>query len=97
MLLHETLNEIKAQKIDDFFFKVDFEKAYNKINWSFVFEILKMKGFPELFLSWVRKTVENGKVAIMAKYLTCKYFNTCKGLRQGDTFPPFCSTRQWMC
>jgi hypothetical protein len=27
-------------------FKVDFEKAYGKIKWPFVYQMLKLKGFP---------------------------------------------------
>lgn len=56
---------MKSKKLDDVFFKVHFEKAYDKINWEFVFDILRMKGFPEKFIGRVRASVENGKVAIM--------------------------------
>ena len=63
LLLHETLHEIKAKKKNGVvFFKVDFEKAYNNINWNFMLHVLKMKGFLEKFIGWVRQSVENGNV-----------------------------------
>ena len=88
VLLHETMHEVKSKKLDAVFFKVDFEKAYDKINWDFVFDILRMKGFPEKFIGWVRKSVEIGKVAVMVNDKIGHFFATKKGLRQGDPFSP---------
>ena len=87
-VLHEVLNDLHTKKKSGVLFKIDFEKAYDKINWDFVFVSLKMKGFPDRFIEWVRKSVENGKVAIMVNDHIGNYFPTMKGLRQGDPFSP---------
>ena len=59
-------------------FKVDFEKAYDKINWSFLKSVMLMKGFPVKYVDWTMSTVSNGKVAIMVKDNIGPYFNTKK-------------------
>ena len=35
-VLHETLHEIHSNKLDGVIFKVDFEKAYDKVKWPFL-------------------------------------------------------------
>jgi hypothetical protein len=44
IVLHETIHEMHRKKQNGLIFKIDFEKAYDKINWSFVQQTLRMKG-----------------------------------------------------
>ena len=49
VVLHETIHELHTKKLDGFLFKIDFEKAYDKVKWSFLQQDLRMKGFlPEM-------------------------------------------------
>jgi hypothetical protein len=43
IVLHETIHEMHRKKQNGLIFKIDFEKAYDKINWSFVQQTLRMK------------------------------------------------------
>jgi hypothetical protein len=36
VVLHETLHEVQRKKLDGVIFKIDFEKAYTKVKWSFM-------------------------------------------------------------
>lgn len=36
VILHETLHELKRKKKKGIILKIDFEKAYDKVNWSFM-------------------------------------------------------------
>jgi hypothetical protein len=45
IVLHEMIHEIHRKNLDGVIMKIDFEKAYDKINWSFVQQTLRMKGF----------------------------------------------------
>lgn len=47
VVVHEMLHEIHTKEIDGVIFNVDFEKAYDKIKWSFLQQDLRMKGFNE--------------------------------------------------
>jgi hypothetical protein len=47
IVLHETIHELHRKKQNGVILKIDFEKAYDKINWSFVQQALRMKGFTQ--------------------------------------------------
>jgi hypothetical protein len=51
VILHETIHELHKKKQSGVIFKIDFEKAYYKVRWSFLMQTLQMKGFrPSGFL-----------------------------------------------
>jgi hypothetical protein len=45
--LHDILHDTKQKKKEGLVLKLDFEKAYDKINWEFLMDCLKQRGFPE--------------------------------------------------
>jgi hypothetical protein len=53
VVLHETIHELHTKKRDGVIFKIDFEKAYDKVKWSFVQQSLRMKGFSSTLCSWI--------------------------------------------
>lgn len=44
-MLHKFLHELKLTKQTGIVLKLDFEKAYAKVRWSFLFEVQQLKGF----------------------------------------------------
>jgi hypothetical protein len=88
VILHETIHELHSKKLDGVIFKIDFEKAYDKVNWSFLQQTLRMKGFAPAWCRYIRDFVENGSVGIKVNDDIGHYFQTKKGLRQGDPLSP---------
>ena len=43
--LHEMVHELHRKKLNGVILKLDFEKAYDKVKWSFLQQTLRMKGF----------------------------------------------------
>lgn len=37
--------------------KLDFEKSYDKLDWKFIFDNLKYRGFYDKWLEWIMKVV----------------------------------------
>ena len=64
VILHETIHELKSKKLDGVLFKIDFEKAYDKVKWSFLQQALRMKGFDSKWCDWVGRFVQGGSVGI---------------------------------
>jgi hypothetical protein len=57
VILHETLHELQRKKQKGLILKLDFEKAYDKVNWTFLQQVLRMKGFSGKWCKWIEKIV----------------------------------------
>ena len=88
VILHETIHELHSKRKDGVIFKIDFKKAYDKVNWSFLQQTLRMKGFSHQWCEWVQKFTQGGNVNIKVNDQLGSYFQTRKGLRQGDPVSP---------
>lgn len=51
--LHEMVHELDRKKLNGVIFKIDFEKAYDKVKWPFLQQVLRMKGFSEAWCAWI--------------------------------------------
>jgi len=60
MCLHEILHETKRRKEIGVILKIDFEKAYDKINWNLLFTCLEKRGFDKKWCEWIKKVVSGG-------------------------------------
>jgi hypothetical protein len=88
VVLHETIHELHSKKLDGVLFKIDFEKAYDKVKWPFLQQVLRMKGFNNIWCERIRSFVEKGSVGIKVNDDVGHNFQTRKGLRQGDPLSP---------
>jgi hypothetical protein len=46
-------------------FKLDFKKAFDSVSWSSLIVVLRARGFPPLFCSWIENILHIGKTTIM--------------------------------
>jgi hypothetical protein len=88
VILHETIHELHRKKQSGLILKLDFEKAYDKVNWSFLQQVLRMKGFSNKWCQWIDSIVKGGSVCVKVNDEMGHYFQTKKGLRQGDPLSP---------
>jgi hypothetical protein len=88
VVLHEAVHELHSKKFNGVILKLYFEKAYDKVKWSFVQQTLRMKGFSPEWHALINDFVCGGSVAIRVNDDTGRYFQTRKGLRQGDPLSP---------
>ena len=76
------------KKLNGVVLKIDFEEAYDKVKWYFLQQTLRMKGFCPQWCKWVENFVSGGSVGIKINDDIGHYFQTKKGLRQGDPMSP---------
>jgi hypothetical protein len=88
IILHETIHELYRKKLDVVILKIDFEKAYNKVKWPFVKQVLQMKGFSPKWCQWIDTIIKGGHVGIKINDQVVPNFQTMKGLRQEDPLSP---------
>jgi hypothetical protein len=88
VVMHETIHELHSKKLDGVLIKIDFEKAYDKVKWPFHHQVLKMKGFLVKWCDWVTKFIQGDSVEFKVNDGIGHYFQTLKGLHQGDPLSP---------
>jgi hypothetical protein len=64
VIFHETIHELNTKKLNGVILKLDFEKAYDKVKWSFLQQTLRMKGFCPRWCTWIENFISGGSVGI---------------------------------
>lgn len=85
---HEVLHSVRLSKQKGILLKLDFEKAFDQVNWEFLFEILEARGFGSLFTNWIKDILEGGRSCVSFNGMQGSFFPCKKGLRQGDPLSP---------
>jgi hypothetical protein len=70
-------------------FKVDFEKAYDSVEWSFLDYMLGRFGFCAKWREWIRACVFSGNMSVLVNGSSSDEINIQRGLKQGDPLAPF--------
>jgi hypothetical protein len=68
---------------------VDFEKAYDSVEWSFLDYMLRRFGFCEKWIDWIRACVFSGNMSVLVNGSPTEEINIQRGLKQGDPLAPF--------
>jgi hypothetical protein len=84
IILHEMIHEMHRKKQSGVILKLDFKKAYDKINWTVVQQTLCMIGLSSTWCKCVASFMEGGHVGIKVNDQVGKIFQTRNGVRQGD-------------
>ncbi|KAF5807675.1 putative RNA-directed DNA polymerase [Helianthus annuus] len=82
LLVNELYNCCKKRKKKVFFLKIDFEKAYDNVNWNFLVSILGKMGFPEKWCSWIRGIIQLARASVLVNGSPTFEFQFSKGIRQ---------------
>lgn len=88
MSLHEILHDTRTKKKEGLILKLDFEKAYDKVNWGFLMKCLKQRGFDEKWCKWIWEVMSSGTLSVKVNENIGSYFKSGKGVRQGDPLSP---------
>ncbi|XP_074300346.1 uncharacterized protein LOC141631595 [Silene latifolia] len=72
--------------------KLDMQKAYDSIEWSFIQELLQYLGFPEIMVNIIMQCVTTPSYSIALNGEFFGFFKGKRGLRQGDPLSPLLFT-----
>jgi hypothetical protein len=89
VVANEVVDLAKRSKNDCLVFKVDFEKAYDSVSWSFLDYMLRRLGFGDKWRLWMKTCVCNGKLSVLVNGSPTEEVNISRGLKQGDPLAPF--------
>jgi hypothetical protein len=88
VVAHEIIHSIHHSKEHGIVLKLDYEKTYDRVNLDFLIEILRSRGFGDIWIGWIQDIVVGDSVSVLANGKESATFKTGKGLRQGDPLSP---------
>ncbi|XP_076929431.1 putative mitochondrial protein AtMg01250 [Bidens hawaiensis] len=68
---------------------MDFEKAYDHLNWKFLDSVMAQMKFPDKWRSWIYGIVSSAKSSVLVNGSPTFEFKCSRGIRQGDPISPF--------
>ncbi|WRX14697.1 Reverse transcriptase domain - like 10 [Theobroma cacao] len=69
--------------------KLDMAKAYDRLNWDFLYLMMKQFGFNDRWISLIKACISNCWFSLLINGSLIGYFKSERGLRQGDSISPF--------
>lgn len=69
--------------------KLDIRKAFDSLNWSFIFNVLSAMNFPTKFINLIRVCVSTCMHSVKVNGALEGYFSAKSGIRQGDPISPY--------
>ena len=82
-LIEDIIYYQNKQSSDSYLAFIDFEKAYDTLEWKFLFKTLKFYNFGPTFIKWIRTTYKSPSISIKNNGWLSESFEMKRGVRQG--------------
>lgn len=89
MIINEVVDFAKKSKKECFNFKVDFEKAYDSVNWKLLEYMMGRFSMNEKWKVWIKECVFKGDLLVLIDGSPTKEVTIHKGLKQGNPVASF--------
>ncbi|GLJ29203.1 hypothetical protein SUGI_0575970 [Cryptomeria japonica] len=89
ILTTETLHSIIQDKKNAMMIKLDISKAYDKVRWEFLIEVIQKMGFSQKWIEIIKVCISTPHYSVAINGSLFSFFESLNGLRQGDPISPF--------
>ncbi|GJR79308.1 transposon TX1 uncharacterized 149 kDa protein [Tanacetum coccineum] len=89
LIANEVIHSLKKSKNGGLILKVDFEKDYDTIEWTFLDMVFEEMNFGFKWRKWIRFCLSSATTAVLVNSSPTEFFSMKRGLRQGDPLSPF--------
>ncbi|GBG62547.1 hypothetical protein CBR_g31186 [Chara braunii] len=84
----EALELIEGEDLDIAVLMIDLEKAYDRLNWTFVMTTLRVLGFGDPLCSWIKALYAYATTVVQVNGVCSQEFKLSRSLRQGCPLAP---------
>ena len=89
VLAEEIVAAWRRKGTTSFMWKVDFAKAYDSLHWHFLWNALRRRGFPEMWVRWMKQCVTTSTFAVLLNgQAQGGWIHPQRGIRQGCPLAP---------
>lgn len=88
-LLYDLLFYTEKQQIPGMLLLIDFEKAFDSVDWSFLLSVLDFFNFGPVIKRWVQVFYKNAESCVVVNGHMSEWFYLGRGCRQGDPLSPY--------
>ncbi|XP_073355614.1 uncharacterized protein [Aegilops tauschii subsp. strangulata] len=88
LLVRQLARKLYKRKTKSVMIKLDISRAFDSLSWSFLFEVLRAKGFSRTWRSWIATLLTTASSRVVVNGCAGKKFMHACGLRQGDSISP---------
>ncbi|GMI95786.1 hypothetical protein HRI_003247900 [Hibiscus trionum] len=95
LITHEIIHSInigQTKSSHDAALKLDIEKAFDKVEWSFFENVMNRMGFVPSWVSIIIRCISSASFTVKVNNSFSPFFKPQRGLRQGDPLSPFFSS-----
>lgn len=81
LVANEVVDFAKKSKEDCVMFKVDFEKAYDRVSWVYLKDLMQNMGFGKRWMQWMEANIFSSWMSVLVNKSVTKDFKVSRGLR----------------
>ena len=85
----DMIDYLSNNNLPGLMFLIDFEKAFDKLEWSFIFKAMKLFNFGDDVINWVRVFYNDILSCVINNGNVSSFFNLFCGVRQGCPLSPY--------
>src|ERR1044072_453739 len=90
VVANELIHEAKNKRKPTLVLKVDFEKAYDSIDWDFLVYMMRRMRFNEKWVGWIVQCLHSTSISVLVNGSASQQFVPERGLDRGILWLHFC-------
>ena len=88
-LIYDLISYLNKENMPGLLLCLDFEKAFDSVDWRFVFKVLHAFGFGPDISQWIFTFYRHIKSSVAVNGQLSEWFSIQRGCRQGDPISPY--------